>query len=615
MADAIKSVLFVDYDSLYQSLRQADEAAAERLASRVVGWITAIEQGRLAPADGGIRRRVLMRRCYANPSLLGEKRKNFTGNGFLVVDCPPLEGRERSAADIQMALDTLDALEHPTGYEEFILLSGDSDLSPVLIRLRAHNRQTVVYATSETPTGYKALADGAVEQGPLMALLTASEETGAAETAPRPADARAAPDAPTADRTEIEALARKVSAATNVPLFSPKSYLELFRVLAAEVAENGYHFQTTAEHVAARLTASGRKATRRQIVFIVKGLALKGHVFSNTDTPQRLAEVFREQVLYLIRNAGLELTPRELSIMPAWIIGHVPTSAPPAAEAEAAPPAPTPAPAAPAAPPAVIAMPPPPQPTPPAPAPASAAPPAPTAPAAADTKAVPAQPAAKPAETKPPPRPVEDASAKAGKRKFGKGPPGRSEAMITPQLKPSPFGAIKAGESGKPGQQRNIIPVRPSTPTGAKPNPFAAKPSPMNTGAPKGVGAPQASAPRPGTAMAKPFQPRPVDKPQEKTSVEKAAAERPTPEKSDKPVAADKDAVESTILAAIAQAVDVLVEDSSANKPADDESEDRGQPNPGQKKADELPPPDSDDIGDEIQRIIATYNRDRQQSE
>jgi hypothetical protein len=33
------------------------------------------------------------------------------------------------------------------------------------------------------------------------------------------------------------------------------------------------------------------------------------------------------------------------------------------------------------------------------------------------------------------------------------------------------------------------------------------------------------------------------------------------------------------------------------------------------KPPDELPPPDSDDIGDEIQRIIASYNRDRQQSD
>jgi len=73
--------------------------------------------------------------------------------------------------------------------------------------------------------------------------------------------------------------------------------------------------------------------------------------------------------------------------------------------------------------------------------------------------------------------------------------------------------------------------------------------------------------------------------------------------------------VESTILAAIAQAVDVLVEDSSGNKETENKAEDRGQSQAGEKRVDDLPPPDSDDIGDEIQRIIATYNRDRQQSD
>ena len=73
--------------------------------------------------------------------------------------------------------------------------------------------------------------------------------------------------------------------------------------------------------------------------------------------------------------------------------------------------------------------------------------------------------------------------------------------------------------------------------------------------------------------------------------------------------------MESTILAAIAQAVDVLVEDSSGNKEAENKAEDRGPSQAGEKRVDDLPPPDSDDIGDEIQRIIATYNRDRQQSD
>ena len=43
MAELIKSVLLVDYDSLHRSLSADDEAAAQQLATRLPAWISAIE--------------------------------------------------------------------------------------------------------------------------------------------------------------------------------------------------------------------------------------------------------------------------------------------------------------------------------------------------------------------------------------------------------------------------------------------------------------------------------------------------------------------------------------------------------------------------------------------
>ena len=45
----------------------------------------------------------------------------------------------------------------------------------------------------------------------------------------------------------------------------------------------------TADNVTDKLISAGRNANRRQVLFVVKGLALKGHVFSTTDTPERVA--------------------------------------------------------------------------------------------------------------------------------------------------------------------------------------------------------------------------------------------------------------------------------------------------------------------------------------
>ena len=107
---------------------------------------------------------------------------------------------------------------------------------------------------------------------------------------------------------------------TSVPLLTPKTYAELFRQLSAEITTNGYDFQTTARRVADRLSAIGRNVARRQVVFVVKGLALKGHVFSNDDTPRRLAEVFREQARYLIGNTGTPLDAGDERLLSAWLV-------------------------------------------------------------------------------------------------------------------------------------------------------------------------------------------------------------------------------------------------------------------------------------------------------
>ncbi|MBN9431576.1 MAG: NYN domain-containing protein [Bosea sp.] len=334
MTEILKSVLFIDYDSLHLALHARDPQLARRLAARPGALLDAIEAGALVGSGslGNQRRRVLMRRCYADPRLIGRGRDAFVMQGFQIVDCPTLAGRERNSAEVQITLDTIDALGHPTAFDEFILLAAESDFSPLIYRLKAHNRAATIFAPGQTASGYRAIADGIIEEQALVTLLQGLDIPDAGE-----AEDEEAPKALPA-REDLAALARRVHAATNVPLFPPKVYAELFRALKDEIAENGYHFLSTAENVAARLIASGRRASRRQIAFVVKGLALKGHVFSDGDTPEKLADVFREQVVYLARQAGIAIDPRVERQIGAWIAGGVSGAEPaPSKTAEAAP--------------------------------------------------------------------------------------------------------------------------------------------------------------------------------------------------------------------------------------------------------------------------------------
>lgn len=185
---AVLSTVFVDYDNIYLSLKRKNEEAAKRFAKDAALWLREIESGRLITPTAGASftqpRRIVMSRCYGNPV----PRRNATDNstdmnsfpfvrhhflraGFEVIDCPPLTAQLKNSADIRMVMDVRDMLTHETRFEEFILLSGDADFTPVLHRLRAHARRTVVFANDHTAQPYTAISDGEIREADLITLL------------------------------------------------------------------------------------------------------------------------------------------------------------------------------------------------------------------------------------------------------------------------------------------------------------------------------------------------------------------------------------------------------------------------------------------------------------
>jgi NYN domain len=160
-----RSALFVDFDNIYLGLQREDPNAAEQFATSPSHWLEWL-QDKLAHDDEGSRRRrkILFRRCYLNPSQFGRFRPYFTRSAFEVVDCPPLTSGGKTSADIQMVMDILDALGHPTHFDEFIILSGDADFTPVLLRLSKHDRRSAVLAVGPASVAYKAACDLLIDQ-------------------------------------------------------------------------------------------------------------------------------------------------------------------------------------------------------------------------------------------------------------------------------------------------------------------------------------------------------------------------------------------------------------------------------------------------------------------
>ena len=192
------SAVFVDYDNIYLSLKRKSEEAAKRFAKDASAWLHEIESGRLITATnaqfGGNDRRLVMNRCYGNPvprrnthdnstdmNSFPFVRHHFLRAGFEVVDCPPLTAQLKNSSDIRMVMDVRDYLTHDTYFDEFIILSGDADFTPVLHRLRAHARRTVIFANDFTAAPYTAISDGEVRESDLIQLILNGQLPGSAE--------------------------------------------------------------------------------------------------------------------------------------------------------------------------------------------------------------------------------------------------------------------------------------------------------------------------------------------------------------------------------------------------------------------------------------------------
>jgi hypothetical protein len=186
---AFLSALFVDYDNVYLSLKRRSEDAAARFAQAPANWLQALVTDRLVRRNceaPGQRRRLVVNRVYGNPVPRRSGREgpndpnsfifvrhHFIRAGFEVIDCPPLTAQLKNGSDIRMAIDVRDMIEHRTRFDEFILLSGDADFTPVLHRLREYDRQVVIYSNDHTAQPYTVLCDGRVEEKDFVEFLLA----------------------------------------------------------------------------------------------------------------------------------------------------------------------------------------------------------------------------------------------------------------------------------------------------------------------------------------------------------------------------------------------------------------------------------------------------------
>lgn len=256
------SALFIDFDNIYLSLKNRHVEAASRFARNPAFWLRQIVTGALIRTDHPVenfRRKIAVGRCYGNPiprrsgregsgdpSSFAFVRHSFMRAGLEVVDCPHLTSQFKNSSDIRIACDIRDYVDHATHFDEFIILSGDADFTPVLLSLRSHNRQTVIYTNDHTSPYYKAFSDGRIREDDLIRCLMASDNALTDETEPAPpalqhVPAQPLPHASISAREASPALPSANSVkrrpATGTSEAAIQSLIDDFKVIGDEILE------------------------------------------------------------------------------------------------------------------------------------------------------------------------------------------------------------------------------------------------------------------------------------------------------------------------------------------------------------------------------------------
>jgi hypothetical protein len=296
-------------------------------------WLEWFRLGRHVAADGAEPRRILLRRCYLNPDKFRRHRTGFVRTGFSVHDCPPLTTRGKNAADLWMAVDILDAIAHPTGFEEFIILASDADFTPVLLRLREHDRRTVLINDQVMAAALRAACDLVVPQDRFMAEALGlppetpvashtepptptGEATPRARFRPQPARSDRLARALSGQPAELIELATRLHAAVGMPALSPEQYHAVFDAMAATIRETGA-FDLVGRTVD-RCRAAGVDIALRPVGDVRETLRDAGFDFQ-AETATNVATTFRGAILTLCRQQEMTLSHAERTLLDQWL--------------------------------------------------------------------------------------------------------------------------------------------------------------------------------------------------------------------------------------------------------------------------------------------------------
>ena len=130
------------------------------------------------------RGRVIARKAYADWSYFDEDRRMLTRSQVELVEIPQrMRTSRKNAADIKLAVDALEMAFERDYITTFVICTGDSDLTPLVHKLRELNKRVIGVGVKESTS---ALLPPACDEFLFYDSLEGVDVRAAAEPAPPP---------------------------------------------------------------------------------------------------------------------------------------------------------------------------------------------------------------------------------------------------------------------------------------------------------------------------------------------------------------------------------------------------------------------------------------------
>ncbi|MGH2752529.1 MAG: NYN domain-containing protein [Actinomycetota bacterium] len=128
MAEEERIALYLDFENLALGARDR----GEKLAMSVI--MDALSE----------RGRIVTRRAYADWNLFADHRQDLVSQRIEMIEIPQRTGMVRkNAADIKLAVDALELALERDFITTFVIASGDSDFTPLVLKLRELNKRVI----------------------------------------------------------------------------------------------------------------------------------------------------------------------------------------------------------------------------------------------------------------------------------------------------------------------------------------------------------------------------------------------------------------------------------------------------------------------------------------